>query len=49
MTSKKNGTQQKKYYIMSFENNGSIQKGYMANTPPKMNKYGTQKNDTLQN
>ena len=35
----KNGTQQKKHLLMSFENNGTLQKWQMTNTPPKLDKH----------
>ena len=44
----KKGTQQKKYLLIPFENNGTLQKWHMTNTPPKINKYDTQKNGALQ-
>ena len=33
---------------MSFENNGTLQKLHMTKAPPKIDKYGTHKNGTLQ-
>ena len=33
---------------MPFENNGTLQKWHMTNTPPKINKYDTRKNGALQ-
>ena len=33
--------------LMPFENNGTLQKWLMANTPPKIDKYDTHKNDAL--
>ena len=42
-TPNKNGIQQKKNPLMTFENNGTLQKWYMTNTPPKIDKYATQK------
>ena len=34
---------------MPFENNGTLQKWHMTNTPPKINKYDTQKNVPYKN
>ena len=34
MAPNKNGTQQKNPSMMLFENNGTLQKWHMANTPP---------------
>ena len=42
-TPNKNGTQQKKNSVMSFENRGTLQKWHMTNTPPKIDKYDTHK------
>ena len=42
-TPNKSGTQQKKHPLMPFENNGTLQKWYMTNTPPKIDKYDTHK------
>ena len=35
-------------FKMPFENNGTLQKWHMTNTPPKTNKYDTRKNGALQ-
>ena len=45
----KNGTQPKKHPLMPFENNGTLQKWHMTNTPPKVNKYYTQNNGAFKN
>ena len=37
-TPNKNDTQQKKKPLMPFEYTGSLQKWYMTNTPPKIDK-----------
>ena len=34
---------------MPFENNGTLQKWHMTNTPPKVNKYYTQNNGAFKN
>ena len=47
-TPNKNGTQQKKQHLMPFENNGTPQKWHMTDTPPKINKWDTEKNGALQ-
>ena len=47
-TLNKNGTQQKKHHLIPFENNGTLQKWHMTNTPLKINKYNNQKNGALQ-
>ena len=38
-TPSKNCSQQKSHPLMSFENNGTLQKWYMTNILPKINKY----------
>ena len=43
MHSKKNGIQQKKHPLIQFENNGTLQKWHITNTPPKTEKYDTHK------
>ena len=48
-TPNKNGTQQKKHPLMPFENNDTLQKQHMTNTPHKIDKYNTLKNGSLQN
>ena len=42
-TPNKNGTQQKKYPFMLFENNVAFQKWYMTNSPPKIDIYDIHK------
>ena len=32
------------FALMPFENNGTLKKQHMANTPPEIDKYDTQKN-----
>ena len=46
-TPNKNDTQHKKYPLIWFKNNDTLQKWHMTNTPPKINKYDTQKNGAL--
>ena len=43
----KNGTQQKKHPLMPFKNNGTLQKWYMTNAPPKIDKYDTHRKRCL--
>ena len=40
-TPSKNGTQQKNHSLMPLENNGTLQKWHMTNTPSKVDKYDT--------
>ena len=42
-TPNKNATQQKRHRLMLFENNGTLKKWLMTNTPPKVDKYDTHK------
>ena len=42
-TPNENVTQQKGHPLMLFENNDTLQKWHMANTPPKVDKYDTHK------
>ena len=42
-TSNKNGTQQKRHPLILFENNDTLQKWHMTNTPPEIDKYDTHK------
>ena len=37
----KSGTHQKKHALMPYENNGTLKKWHMANTPTKIDKYDT--------
>ena len=43
----KNGNQKKRYPIMPFENNNTLQKLHMTNTPPETDKYGTRRKMAL--
>ena len=45
----KYGTQQEKHRLMTFENNGTLRKWHMTNTPPKIGKYDTHKKWRLTN
>ena len=40
-TLNKIGTQQKKHPLMPFENNRTLKRWHMINTPPEIDKYGT--------
>ena len=40
-TPNKNGIQQKRHHLMPFENNGTLQKWHMKNTPLEIDKYDT--------
>ena len=40
-TPNKNSTQQKRHHLMPFENNGTLQKWHMKNTPLEIDKYDT--------
>ena len=40
-TPNKNGTQQKRYSLMLFENNGTLQRWHMKKNPPEIDKYDT--------
>lgn len=52
MVPNKNSTQQKRHPIMLFENNYTLNKWHMTNTPPRIKKFGADqkmtpyKNDT---
>ena len=42
-TPNKDGNQQKGQALMLFENNSTLQKGYMTHFPPEIDKYDTHK------
>ena len=42
-TPTKNDTQQKRHALMPFKSNGTLQKWYMTNFPPEIEKFDTHK------